>query len=1271
MTVIGSAYVNIRAITTELERDIRRTIESITDTITLKVNADVTAATAKIEELSSSASDQTINVTANTAEAQTRLDALANDALGDQNITVNANTLPARSEFDNMHDDMDGNDVHVPVNLDDSVARVRLALLTRLRFARVQVIANSAPIVKLGNALSRLSGMRVATEEAKKLVHEFANIDEAVPKISKMSTIFSTLAGVIMSSLGGLLTLGASLGSILGMAATLAPGMIAGFAVGMGTLMVALKDFGKQLPDVVAKYKTLGATIKENFWDVAKEPLADMANTLFPAFQRGLAKTSTALGGWTAALADALKTNLDRGVLDNMFGSLAKSIDIAKGALAPLVGAFTELGAIGGSYLPKLAQWFVDISTKFGDFIALASDQGRITGWIDNGIIQLKKLGSLIGEISGFLGGLTEAAKNAGSDGLQTLLDVFTRLNDAVNSPEGIKSLTQIFQGANAVTGTLGDAVMDIFGALSSAAPAIKSAFESTAATVGFLGDAITSIISNPEFQAGFAAMFGGIAEGASKLLPILGQTGPKLGALLSIVGNLASNLGGILGKALEVTLPLITAFKQAIDPLIPILGDALVRIIGALGPLFQTLADTITVVGPPIAEIVKFVAELVAGIVEGIGPALPMIAILAGTFVGVLKVMSIVSTVIGVLSSAFSTITAVVSGFRWVMMALNIVFMANPIAITIAAIVALAAAFVYAYNNVGWFKDGVDAAVKWIGEAWNNMCKWIGEAFNNTVQFITDAWNNTSGMFTDFFNNTVGMFTDFFNNTVGMFSDWINGIVGMAGDIGTGISDAFNGVVSFFTDVFNTIGSILAQGLDNFITNWTNIFNLVRDIFVNIWNGLVAVFSPIINLFVTIISAFGEIIWTIWSSLWEIVFTIFQGIWINLVSFFTPILQGISDFITTTVNAIVIVWNTAWQMINDFFTGIWNGIVAFVTPIIQMIIDTITNAVNGIVAVWNAVWQAIGDFFLMIWNNMVAFYTPIIMGIWNFIVAVGAGIAAAWNAIWTGISNVFSAIWNGIVGFVNGAINAVSNVIRGVIAGISAVWNATWSAISGFVSSVWSGIVGAVSGFVNTVRTHVTNVLTTIGQIGSNILNSIGNFPSLLISAGTDLINGLISGINSAKDAVVGTIKNIAAGALDAIKNFFGIKSPSRVMRDQVGKQLGAGLAIGIEQSATRVAKAASKLAEAAMPNMDDITLPTITPSKMSPLSANNGSQPVLTSSSIYKNRQVNQQTDQFGAPTGSGANVNLVINPSQGLSEQQIGEAAMKELYWQLSSR
>lgn len=55
---------------------------------------------------------------------------------------------------------------------------------------------------------------------------------------------------------------------------------------------------------------------------------------------------------------------------------------------------------------------------------------------------------------------------------------------------------------------------------------------------------------------------------------------------------------------------------------------------------------------------------------------------------------------------------------------------------------------------------------------------------------------------------------------------------------------------------------------------------------------------------------------------------------------------------------------------------------------------------------------------------------------------------------------------------------------------------------------------------------------------------------------------------------------------------------------------------------------------------------------------------------SSRYATSAPHASQATVAASTG-GSTINFTVNPSQGLSEQQIGESAMKELYWQIASR
>ncbi|GHV25065.1 hypothetical protein FACS189465_2800 [Clostridia bacterium] len=64
--------------------------------------------------------------------------------------------------------------------------------------------------------------------------------------------------------------------------------------------------------------------------------------------------------------------------------------------------------------------------------------------------------------------------------------------------------------------------------------------------------------------------------------------------------------------------------------------------------------------------------------------------------------------------------------------------------------------------------------------------------------------------------------------------------------------------------------------------------------------------------------------------------------------------------------------------------------------------------------------------------------------------------------------------------------------------------------------------------------------------------------------SIGEDLVKGLWNGIKNVKDWIMGKISGFVSTITDGIKGFFGISSPSKVMRDQVGKNLALGIGEG-----------------------------------------------------------------------------------------------------------
>ena len=156
--------------------------------------------------------------------------------------------------------------------------------------------------------------------------------------------------------------------------------------------------------------------------------------------------------------------------------------------------------------------------------------------------------------------------------------------------------------------------------------------------------------------------------------------------------------------------------------------------------------------------------------------------------------------------------------------------------------------------------------------------------------------------------------------------------------------------------------------------------------------------------------------------------------------------------------------------------------------------------------------------------------------------------------------------------------------------------------------------LTAALPKVINTLLTYIIENLPKIIESGVSILTAliegiISAIPTLLANLPAiieAIVKGLLAGLGSIKDVGVSLVKGLWEGikgmgswlweklkgwvgdALGWIKGLFGIHSPSTVMRDQVGKMVGLGLAEGIENEAGAVQKAFDDL----LPNAADVEM-------------------------------------------------------------------------------
>lgn len=105
------------------------------------------------------------------------------------------------------------------------------------------------------------------------------------------------------------------------------------------------------------------------------------------------------------------------------------------------------------------------------------------------------------------------------------------------------------------------------------------------------------------------------------------------------------------------------------------------------------------------------------------------------------------------------------------------------------------------------------------------------------------------------------------------------------------------------------------------------------------------------------------------------------------------------------------------------------------------------------------------------------------------------------------------------------------------------------------------------IQGAVQFKNDMVNKAKETGKAFGDWLKTSLQNLPSQMMSIGGDIVRGVWQGIVNMKNTFMNNVKSFFGGIVDGAKSALGIHSPSREMRDEVGKWIPAGVEVGIKR--------------------------------------------------------------------------------------------------------
>ena len=250
-----------------------------------------------------------------------------------------------------------------------------------------------------------------------------------------------------------------------------------------------------------------------------------------------------------------------------------------------------------------------------------------------------------------------------------------------------------------------------------------------------------------------------------------------------------------------------------------------------------------------------------------------------------------------------------------------------------------------------------------------------------------------------------------------------------------------------------------------------------------------------------------------------------------------------------------------AMNRVNSGIDGVKNAVAVAFAPAITDMINGANDVVTAMIGMVNGT-EGSKEKFIAAIDKMVDTALKLLDEMLPKVLEIGVKVI---TSLVTGIMNNIQKVTQTITNVVKELLTTIVNHLPEILkAGVDILI----AIIDGIIQAI-PDLVAATPKIIGAIVSGLAALAPKLLEAGVNIIKGIGQ--------------GLADGINWLKDKILG----IGGKILDFFANLFGIHSPSTVMRDKIGKNLGLGLAEGILSTTGIVQDAFESL----MPNTNALT--------------------------------------------------------------------------------
>lgn len=469
------------------------------------------------------------------------------------------------------------------------------------------------------------------------------------------------------------------------------------------------------------------------------------------------------------------------------------------------------------------------------------------------------------------------------------------------------------------------------------------------------------------------------------------------------------------------------------------------------------------------------------------------------------------------------------------------------------------------AMASVGAVAEPVMTSLKLLGaEMLNGMLpaiETLGEAFNGLLNGEVNSGEQVGNAIGDVVNFVIDKISTMLPQVL---NAGVNLILSVAQGITQAIPQLLSAILQMLPSIIQTIGTMLPQLVSSVING---LYQIIDAIILN----APALLTAAVQFFTGLVQALPEIISDLMEQIDALVadlgYTLIEYIpqfleavmqfWGALVDALPQIIESLTTYLPIIVDTVVqtIVQGvpllldaalTLFMAIVDALPVIIEALVDALPEIIDTVLETLLDAIPDLLDAAIEFLTAIIEAIPIIIDELVPVIPDIVETVVDILID---NIPLLLKTAFT----LFMAIVEAIPDIVIELGKAVPKIIVAILEGLASLDRK----LSDLLGDAFDSFVEWGSDLIRKGKEVATDLLDTI-------VDNIKDLPDEMMSIGKNVVEGLWNGIKDMTSWVKKKIQGFSDDVLDGIKDFFGIHSPSKVMKEEVGENLAAGVVEG-----------------------------------------------------------------------------------------------------------